>query len=109
MAASAAGAPYFGKTEAPQGQTLRYISGSEPELLDLQFAALGENARLDYTGWPLRCAVSACRQVKPSLVENRPRHFARCIRISAREPDIDNVSAGETPDLKQHHLDPPSN
>src|ERR1700730_4694366 len=29
-------APYFGKTVPPQGQVLRYISGSEPEALDPQ-------------------------------------------------------------------------
>ena len=28
--------PYFGKAEPPEGQTLRYISGSEPESLDPQ-------------------------------------------------------------------------
>lgn len=38
---------YFGKVEAPQGQTLRYISGSEPESLDPQMSTGQPEARLD--------------------------------------------------------------
>jgi len=48
-----------------------------------------------------RCpsAVPACREVAPALVEIEPGHFARCIRISPSQPDIDAVAAGATPGL----------
>ncbi len=38
--------PYFGKTEPPQGQVLRYISGSEPESLDPHVSSGQPEARL---------------------------------------------------------------
>jgi oligopeptide transport system substrate-binding protein len=38
---------YFGKVEPPEGQTLRYISGSEPESLDPQMSTGQPEARLD--------------------------------------------------------------
>ena len=46
-----------------------------------------------------RCpyAVDACAHVVPDLVEVEPGHFARCIRISPTEPDIDRVAPGATP------------
>src|SRR4051812_3356250 len=49
-----------------------------------------------------RCpyVVDACRQVVPQLVEIMPEHFARCIRISAEQPDIDTVPPGATPGLR---------
>jgi len=49
-----------------------------------------------------RCpyAVAACRSVEPQLTEILPGHFAACIRISAQEPDIDQVAAGATPGLR---------
>ncbi|HKY21390.1 MAG TPA: peptide ABC transporter substrate-binding protein [Vicinamibacterales bacterium] len=37
---------YFGKTEAPEGQVLRYVSGSEPESLDPQVSSGQPEARL---------------------------------------------------------------
>jgi len=37
---------YFGKTKPPEGQTLRYISGSEPESLDPQVATGQPEARI---------------------------------------------------------------
>src|SRR5215203_3074456 len=37
---------YFGKTEAPEGQQLRYISGSEPESLDPQVGTSQPDARV---------------------------------------------------------------
>ena len=37
---------YFGKTQAPAGQVLRYISGSEPESLDPQIATGQPEARI---------------------------------------------------------------
>ncbi len=50
-----------------------------------------------------RCphAVAACREVEPQLVEIQPKHFAACIRISAEQPDIERVAAGETPGLQR--------
>jgi oligopeptide/dipeptide ABC transporter ATP-binding protein len=49
-----------------------------------------------------RCpyVVDACRRVVPDLVEIEPAHFARCIRISPEQPDIDAVPPGATPGLK---------
>jgi oligopeptide transport system ATP-binding protein len=46
-----------------------------------------------------RCSyvVDACRRVTPDLVEIEPEHFARCIRISPAQPDIDAVAPGATP------------
>jgi len=41
--------PYWGKTVPPQGQVLRYISGSEPESLDPQVSSGQPEARL-YVG-----------------------------------------------------------
>ena len=38
--------PYFGKTEPPEGQVMRYISGSEPESLDPQVSSGQPEARL---------------------------------------------------------------
>jgi oligopeptide transport system substrate-binding protein len=38
--------PYFGKVEAPQGQVLRYISGSEPESLDPHVSTGQPEARI---------------------------------------------------------------
>jgi len=38
--------PYFGKAEPPEGQTLRYISGSEPESLDPQVSTGQPEARI---------------------------------------------------------------
>ena len=38
--------PYFGKTEPPEGQVLRYISGSEPESLDPQIGTGQPEARI---------------------------------------------------------------
>ncbi|HUR35279.1 MAG TPA: oligopeptide/dipeptide ABC transporter ATP-binding protein [Vicinamibacterales bacterium] len=48
-----------------------------------------------------RCpwAVEACRQAVPRLAEIEPGHFARCIRISAAQPDIERVAPGATPGL----------
>lgn len=38
-----------------------------------------------------RCqyAISDCGQIRPELVEIRPRHFAACIRINMDKPDIE--------------------
>jgi len=49
-----------------------------------------------------RCpyVIDACRQVPPELVEIEPAHFARCIRISPEQPDIDRVQPGATPGLR---------
>jgi oligopeptide transport system ATP-binding protein len=48
-----------------------------------------------------RCpwVVPACREVVPALAEILPQHFARCIRISPEQPDIERVPAGETPGI----------
>lgn len=53
-----------------------------------------------------RCpyAISACAEVEPQLVEIKPAHFAACIRISAEEPDIERVAAGDAPGLKTSGL-----
>jgi oligopeptide transport system ATP-binding protein len=49
-----------------------------------------------------RCpyAISACKEVVPPLAEIKPNHFAACIRISPEEPDIDKVTPGEAPGLR---------
>src|SRR5947199_7508184 len=44
--ARAQNSPYFGKTEPPKGQVLRYISGSEPESLDPQVSTGQPEARI---------------------------------------------------------------
>lgn len=44
--ASAAKGEFFGKIEPPSGQTLRYISGSEPESLDPQLSSGQPEARI---------------------------------------------------------------
>jgi oligopeptide transport system substrate-binding protein len=43
---SAASSPYFGKVEPPEGQVLRYISGSEPESLDPHVSTGQPEARI---------------------------------------------------------------
>lgn len=49
-----------------------------------------------------RCpyAIEACRDIEPQLVEIRPNHFAACIRISPKEPNIDRVAPGAAPGLE---------
>ncbi|MGE3957626.1 MAG: ABC transporter ATP-binding protein [Vicinamibacterales bacterium] len=48
-----------------------------------------------------RCpwVVEACTRVVPRLQEIEPGHLARCIRISADQPDIEQVPPGATPGL----------
>ncbi len=57
-----------------------------------------------------RCpyAIAECRQIDPSLVEIKPKHYAACIRISPERPHIDeNAAAGlgvvgeGTPEIKK--------
>ncbi|MDQ3802655.1 MAG: peptide ABC transporter substrate-binding protein [Acidobacteriota bacterium] len=45
-ASTSASSEYFGKTEPPRGQVLRYISGSEPESLDPQVGTGQPEARI---------------------------------------------------------------
>jgi oligopeptide transport system ATP-binding protein len=49
-----------------------------------------------------RCpyVVDECRRVAPELAEILPAHFARCIRISPDQPDIERVAPGATPGLR---------
>jgi oligopeptide transport system ATP-binding protein len=49
-----------------------------------------------------RClyVIEACKQVVPSLVEIKPRHFAACIRISPAQPHIEAVAPGAAPGLE---------
>jgi len=49
-----------------------------------------------------RCpyVIDACKTIVPPLIEIRPKHFAACIRISAEQPQIENVAAGEAPGLE---------
>jgi oligopeptide transport system ATP-binding protein len=53
-----------------------------------------------------RCpyAIDACSEIEPELVEIQPDHFAACIRISPDEPDIERVSPGAAPGLKDHSV-----
>ena len=51
---------YFGKVEPPPGQTLRYITGSEPESLDPQKSSGQPEARIDVA-------------LYEGLVEHRPK------------------------------------
>lgn len=44
--------------------------------------------------------IPACKEVVPLLVEIKPNHFAACIRISAQQPDIEQVAPGEAPGLE---------
>ena len=48
-----------------------------------------------------RCpyAIDACASVEPALVQILPNHFAACIRISSRQPDIERVAPGAAPGL----------
>lgn len=45
-AASASNTPFFGKTDPPRENILRYVSGSEPETIDPQIPALQNEARI---------------------------------------------------------------
>jgi oligopeptide transport system substrate-binding protein len=45
--ASASNQPFFGKTDPPRDNVLRYVSGSEPESLDPQVSDLQTDARID--------------------------------------------------------------
>ena len=49
-----------------------------------------------------RCpyAIEACKDVVPPLVEIKRNHWAACIRISPKEPHIENVAAGDAPGLR---------
>jgi oligopeptide transport system substrate-binding protein len=44
--ASATNSPFFGKTDPPRENVLRYVSGSEPETLDPQIPSLQNEARI---------------------------------------------------------------
>ena len=44
--ASASNSPFFGKTDPPRENVLRYVSGSEPETLDPQIPSLQNEARI---------------------------------------------------------------
>ncbi|HEX6188427.1 MAG TPA: peptide ABC transporter substrate-binding protein [Pyrinomonadaceae bacterium] len=44
--ASASKSPFFGKTDPPRENVLRYVSGSEPETLDPQIPSLQNEARI---------------------------------------------------------------
>ncbi len=48
-----------------------------------------------------RCpyAIEACKEVVPPLVEIKPNHFAACIRIAPKQPQIESVAPGEAPGL----------
>ena len=48
-----------------------------------------------------RCpyAIEACKEIVPQLVEIKPAHFAACIRISPKEPYIEDVAADSAPGL----------
>ncbi|HYN23739.1 MAG TPA: oligopeptide/dipeptide ABC transporter ATP-binding protein [Pyrinomonadaceae bacterium] len=48
-----------------------------------------------------RCpyTIEACKEVVPSLVEIKPNHFAACIRIGPKQPQIESVAPGEAPGL----------
>ncbi len=50
-----------------------------------------------------RCpyVIDACKEVEPSLVEIKPRHFAACIRISPEQPHIEHVAPGDAPGLAE--------
>src|SRR6185436_13405162 len=45
--ASASNQPFFGKTDPPRDNVLRYVSGSEPESLDPQVSDGQPEARID--------------------------------------------------------------
>jgi oligopeptide transport system ATP-binding protein len=49
-----------------------------------------------------RCpyAIAACRDIEPPLVEIKPNHFAACIRISPKQPNINLVAPGAAPGLE---------
>jgi oligopeptide transport system ATP-binding protein len=49
-----------------------------------------------------RCpyAIAACANHTPKMVEVKPGHWAACIRISQKRPDIESAAAGETPGLE---------
>src|SRR6267378_7880582 len=46
-----------------------------------------------------RCpyAIEACKEIVPQLVEIKPAHFAACIRISPKEPYIEDVAPDSAP------------
>lgn len=48
-----------------------------------------------------RCpyVIEACKEVVPPLVEIKPSHFAACIRISPKQPQIESIAPGEAPGL----------
>jgi hypothetical protein len=43
--------------------------------------------------------IDVCKRIVPPLVEIKPGHFAACVRISAEQPDIDQVAPGDAPGL----------
>lgn len=50
-----------------------------------------------------RCpfVIPVCKEVVPPLVEIKPNHFAACIRISPKEPRIEDVAPGAAPGLDE--------
>src|SRR6266542_61247 len=51
-----------------------------------------------------RCpfAIEACKEVIPKLVEIKQHHWAACIRISPKQPHIENVAPGDAPGLRYY-------
>jgi oligopeptide transport system ATP-binding protein len=49
-----------------------------------------------------RCpfAIEACKEVIPKLVEIKQNHWAACIRISPKQPHIENVAPDDAPGLR---------
>jgi oligopeptide transport system ATP-binding protein len=49
-----------------------------------------------------RCpyAIAACKEIIPQLVQIKPNHFAACIRISPKQPHIEDVTPGDAPGLE---------
>ena len=96
---SAKSAPYFGKIEPPQGQVMRYISGSEPESLDPQVSTGQPEARIYlalYEGLTEYHPVTG--QVIPAIAERwdvnaNNTEFTFYLRHTARWSNGDPITA----------------
>lgn len=95
----ASSSPYFGKVEAPEGQVMRYISGSEPETMDPHLSTGQPEARIYlalYEGLTEYHPVTG--QTIPAIAERwEPNHdnteFTFYLRRNARWSNGDPITA----------------
>ena len=90
--APSTGGEFFGQVDPPEGQVLRYISGSEPESLDPQMSSGQPEARVHMA-------------IFEGLVEYHPKTMEPMPAIAEERGIIDEDDGGESRDFGVTHDD----